>query len=445
MLPKRFAQLSYFAVLLSLTGCGPKEYSGPVSDRPPVGQARPESAGNVGPIVTASAPRPERDESNAPTDAPSADITTPSATAATAAAASQPASNLAVQPVYPDPPPAAGSIRSDILLVNDATLSVAEVLYALRESIEDAKKKQTRSGLANQLERWLRSQTQQEVGSLLVYQKVATTFDEQRNKVLDKAIDAEIQRRIAREFDDSSLRFEKHLKRYGLTLADAKARLRRQLVVRSYTQDLFLPQINIRRDELFDFYRANRANYVTPETRELWMIEIPFARFLPNGGSWAAASQEDKSVAWLASEKQARAAHAALATRPFDEVAREYSLGVHREAGGLWGVIGAPLQSPYDGPSGKAFALAEGQFTEPMQTDVSWCIARCGKINQGKVTSFEEAQDKIRETLREQRYNKLATDYVLRLADQATLVGFDSFVRIAMQRALNTDWPAAEQ
>lgn len=402
------------AILLAIA-CGPREYSGPVQDRPPSGQVAERSAGS-----TPSAPQPADD---------SADDTSVFDTPAT-----QPA----------EPIPTAGAIRGDILLVNEDALTADEVLYAIRNTIEEAKSKQTRSGLLSQLDRWIRSQAQQEVGTLLVYQKAASGFDDERNKVLDKAVGSEVERRIAREFGGSTLRYEKHLKRYGLTPKLAQDRLKRQLIVRSYTQDMFLPQINIRREELLAEYKQRESEYSTPETRELWMIDAPFERFLPNGGRWTTATTEDKSIAWLAAEKHIRQAADALALRPFETVAAEMSLAQQRENGGLWGMIGKPLQPPYDVASGRIFKMAEQQISEPIQTDVSWCIVRCGRISPATRTSFEAAQDNLRTSLREQRYNKLATGYVLGLADKATLVGFESFLRAAALRAASADWPAAE-
>ncbi|MFN0136261.1 MAG: peptidylprolyl isomerase, partial [Phycisphaerae bacterium] len=198
------------------------------------------------------------------------------------------------------------------------------------------------------------------------------------------------------------------------------------------------------REELLAEYRRRDAEFTTNETRELWMIEAPFERFLPSGGRWAVASMEDKSVAWLAAEKHIREVAEALALRPFESVAAEMSLGPHRGSGGLWGMIGKPLQAPYDAASGRIFQFKEQQFSEPIQTDVSWCIVRCGKINPATRTTFEQAQGELRTSLREERYNKLATDYVLGLADKATLVGFDSFVRAGVMRAAGDDWPARE-
>lgn len=355
---------------------------------------------------------------------------------ATAAAASAPAG--------PAPAPyRAGAIRGDALVVNDAVVQVNDVLYALRDRIAEAKRTMAGAALRAQLERWVQSQTQQEVGTILIYGKASAAFDEQRTKALDAIVKREVDSRVLREFGGSEARFEKHLAEFGVALAQYRERVKRQFVVRAHTQDLFLPQVAIRRDELMAHYRANMAKYSTPETRELWIIEAPFEKFLPGGGRWSRATTEEKSIAYLGAKQAIERARRDLTARPFEEVAREHSLGAHREAGGCFGPIARPLAPPYDAATKLIFSYQSGQTSDVIETDSGFVMVRCGTIHPGTVTPFETAQAEIRDQLREERYNKLATDYVVRLAEKASIVGFESFVRTAVDRALSDGWPAA--
>lgn len=338
------------------------------------------------------------------------------------------------EPAAPPLVPTPGAIQPDILMVNDAVLTVAEILYPLRGKIEEARRAQTRRGLREQVMRWVRSQTQQEIGSLLVYQQAMSKLQDQQKEQLEKTVKRELDERITVEFGGSPARLEAHLAEHNLTLEQYKAKLRRDIVVYQYNRETFLPQIHVRRDELLDYYHRNISKYSSAETRELLLIEAPFEKFLPAGLSWEAAAPAAKAQAKLQAVRHIRAAHAALGEKSFEEAAREFSRGPHAEDGGSWGAIGSPLQPPYEEASRKIFEFQTGQCSEPLETSKGWCIVKCGQIAAAQQKSFADAQEEIRETLKNKRFNEVAADYVMRLAEKATITSPDGFINAALQR-----------
>jgi parvulin-like peptidyl-prolyl isomerase len=329
----------------------------------------------------------------------------------------------------------ANAIQGDILLVNKQAVTVDEVLYALRERIAKARQTKSRNALREELERLLRTQTQQEVGSLLVYEKAVSALEDPQIAALDAAVDREVNTRIAREFEGSVAKFTKHLGDYGMSLAQYKERTKKQLVVRGYTREILMPRITVRRDELFEHYKANREKYSTPGSRELLIVEAPFDQFLPQGVSWSAATRDEQARARLKARRHIQDAAAALSGRPFADVATEFSKGPHREQGGSWGEIGTPLKAPYDRISQPIFAMSTGQSTEPIELESGWYIAGCGRVTLAREIPFAEAQPTIRDDLREERFNKVANEYVLNLASKSTVAALDSFLLTAMKRA----------
>jgi hypothetical protein len=328
------------------------------------------------------------------------------------------------------------SIRSDILMVNESVLSVAEVLYPMREWIEQTRAAQTPQHFADQLQRRVRDHIRNEIGSLLVYEKAMSEFPEEKRDALDKAVEQEINKRVSREFGDSVARFQNHLTHYGLTMDQARAMVQRQMMISSYTHDLLTPQIRIRRDELLEYYRRNAGRYATEASRELLLIAAPFDKFLPAGVGWDLASKADQAQARLQAMRHIRRAYDALAKRDFQDVAREYSRGVHAADGGSWGQIGQPLRPPYDDVSRRIFELEEGQYTEPIETDAGWYIAQCGKVIPATQAAFADMQEQIRAELENERFTKLAGDYIYRLAERATISDLEGFINSAVERAL---------
>lgn len=333
------------------------------------------------------------------------------------------------------PRPSRNSIRSDILMVNESVLTVAEVLYPLRDWIEQTRASQTPRGFREQLTRRVRDHVRQEIGSLLLYSQAKATLSDPQLAGLDEAVDREIDQRVSRDFGGSVARLESHLAQHGLTVEQFRQLVQRQMLVSSYTRETLMPQIHIRRDELLGYYRRNLKRYCTEETRELLMIELPFAAFLPEGTTWTTATPSAPAQAKLKAMRRARAAHQALSERDFRDVAREFSRGVQTQDGGSWGQIGQPLQPPYDELSRRIFEFEEGQYSAPIETDLGWYIVGCGRIEPATKRPFVEIQEEIRAELENQRFAQVASDYILRLAEKATISDLNAFINSAVERA----------
>jgi hypothetical protein len=331
--------------------------------------------------------------------------------------------------------PAPGAIEADILMVNNAVLTVPEVLCPLQDELAELRRTRTVSGFQEEARRLIRRKVQEEIGSLLIYAEALGQLDENEKKTLDAAVDKEAENHTAREFGGSTVRLIATLRDCGLTKEQWRESLKRSLVVRQYSREKLMPQVQIRRDELLAEYRRNSPRYSMPETRELLLIELPFEKFLPEGQTWERAGPTERAQAKLKAMRRAREAHEALAERSFAEVAREFSLGSHAESGGSWGMIGRPLQPPYDAVSKLIFEYQEGQVGEPIETPTGWYVVGCGRVQPASQRSFAEVQDEIRSELMERRFNKLSVEYVLRLAEKATISSLDAFVSAAVRRA----------
>lgn len=349
--------------------------------------------------------------------------------------AAAPASAPAAAAVTPPPIAPPGSVQGDIMMVDSTSLTVAEILYTLEQDLAELRKSQSPGGFREQAERLIRRQTQQEIGSLLLYQKAMKGLNDQQREAIDRATDREVEHVTALRYDDNAAKLDRELSRYGLTRAQYREKLRRALVVRQYAREMLLSKAEPRRDELLAYYRDHESEFSSPELRELLMIDAPFSAFLPPGLTWDAAPEAQQARARLAAVRHIRAAQAALAEREFADVARDFSRGMYAESGGSWGLLGQPLQPPYQDATAQIFRFSAGQTSEPIETPAGWCIVKCGTIQPATRLSFADAQEKIRESLRERRFSDLLADYVLALAEKATIVGLDTFMNEALRRA----------
>ncbi|TWT43885.1 Foldase protein PrsA precursor [Phycisphaerae bacterium RAS1] len=327
------------------------------------------------------------------------------------------------------------SIAADVLVVNEATLTAVEVLYPLWGRLEESRRRQTPEGFLESARRLIRVQIQQDVGSILIYGEALARLEERHKEALKQAVGQARERRIAIEFGGSSAKLERELKLRGLTLAQYDARLQRDLVVRDYARERLDPQVTLSRDDLLQYYEQHLSRFQSPATRELRLIEAPFARFLPEDTTWDGATEALRNQARLKALRHIRTAAETLKQHPFDEVAREYSRGLHAEQGGSWGQIGKPLQPPYDDLSRLIFEYSEGQTSEPIETPRGWYLVQCGKIEPERSVSFSQAQEVIRKELGEERFNALANTFIQRLAAKATISNIEEFTAAAVRLA----------
>ncbi|MBL8878593.1 MAG: peptidyl-prolyl cis-trans isomerase [Phycisphaerales bacterium] len=335
----------------------------------------------------------------------------------------------------------AGAVSPDIVLVDAEPLCSAEVLYPLREQIAKSRTQTTRTGFIEDLYRAVRRQAQEEIGRILMFRGASAKFSDAQKTALDGFVKRELNQRVEREFDGSHARFELHLKEHGLTLDQYKAAQRRQIVVQQELYETIVPQLRLRRDELLAFYREHQDQYVQPESRELWMIEAPFERFLPEWLTWARADAAAQAQARLKTVRHIREAHTALSESTFAEVAMKYCRGVHASEGGAWGPIGKPLQAPYDLVSSPIFKFSEEQVSDPIETALGWCIVKCGKITPQRVVPFDEVQDEIRKAMMDERFATLAGEHVRRLAERASISSFEAFVSETVRLVATNSWP----
>jgi len=351
----------------------------------------------------------------------------------------------AASPARPAPPPRPrGQYGADLLIVNEHAITAAEVLYPLRDWILEARGSQSPDVFLEKLQPELYEQIRGEIGRLLVFERAFKELAEPAKKSLDDALEREFEGRVARDFGGSTARFESHLRSFGLSMEQFREALRRAIVVQGYVAELLNPQISIRREELLAYFRENEGRFATPESRELLMIEAPYAAFASAGRPYDALPDSAKAPVKLRALRHIRAAHAALSGRSFGEVAREFSKGLHAESGGSWGLIGEPLVAPFDGLTGRIFTFRQGQYSEPIELEDGWYIVGCGRIEAAQRKTFDQVQPELREELRRKRFEKLANGYVVRLAEEATVVGLESFIDASLALAQSSRWPAPE-
>ncbi|MBI4580358.1 MAG: peptidyl-prolyl cis-trans isomerase [Planctomycetes bacterium] len=316
----------------------------------------------------------------------------------------------------------AGPVGTPVLFVNGDTVTVPDILEPILEALKDDARALSPEAYQAAKRRAIRRQIDLHVSTLLIYQEAKNTYPEKAMEVVDKEIDRRIKEVINERHGGVRARYEAQLKSMDLTMDDVRSRIRRQLLVTQYMRDRFKPLLREPpRRQLYQYYEAHLDEFTTPERAEMLLIEIPLEAVLGAPRNAATAQQiVDARKRAVAQLKRAR--EELDSGVEFTAVARAYSKGLKAAQGGVLSEISpGALRGRWAKSAEVLFTLSENQTSDVIETDDAAFIVRCGKRTPPQQVSFEEAQNRIIERLKDEQFNQLSQEHVGELLAKATV------------------------
>jgi parvulin-like peptidyl-prolyl isomerase len=220
-------------------------------------------------------------------------------------------------------------------------------------------------------------------------------------------------------------RFQAALKQEGMTMAELRRNLERQMFVGQVQQRDVVEKISVTEEESRAYYEGNRQEFTTPSEvtlREI-LIDVPVSE----RGINAAEDDEAKAEAEAVRKR-------AQAGEPFARLAAEASDAPSKANGGLIGPISreelAPaLQKQID-------AMKVGEVTEPLRTARGYQIIKLETRSETKIRSFDEARDDISQKVGDEKVRGERLKYLERLRAQATITWRNDELKRAYEQAL---------
>jgi parvulin-like peptidyl-prolyl isomerase len=231
---------------------------------------------------------------------------------------------------------------------------------------------------------------------------------------------------------EDDAQFEAALKQEGLTLADLRRSVERQMLASEAQRRDVVEKISVTEAEARAYYEANRQTFTTPSAltlREIF-IEVPVS---DRGVNVA----EDDAARAEATEIRKRL----LAGEPFPRLAAESSDAPSRANGGLIGPINrdelaSTLQAQLD-------AMKVGDLTDVMRTPRGYQILKLESRSETKIRSFEDARSDISNRVGESKMTGERLKYLERLRGLATITWRNEELRKAYDQALTARRKAA--
>jgi peptidyl-prolyl cis-trans isomerase SurA len=252
----------------------------------------------------------------------------------------------------------------------------------------------------------------------------------QRGREMGYALGDEQYKQIVQNIRESNnLRdeaaFQAALKQEGLTEADLRRNLERQMLVSQVQRQDLMSKISISEEEVRAYYEAHRDEFTTPAEvtlREI-LIEVPVTDRGIN------VAQDDEARA-KAEEVRARL----VAGEPFPRLAADYSNAPSRANGGLIGPFKMTELAPQF--QQRLQKLNVGDLTEVMRVQRGYQILKLESRTEAKVRTYEEAREDIRQRVMERRLDSERQRYLDRLREQATITWRNEELRKAYEAAL---------
>lgn len=259
------------------------------------------------------------------------------------------------------------------------------------------------------------------VDELLIIQRARelnySLGDEQYKQILDSI------KKSNNLTDDAQ--FQAALKQEGLTEAELRRNLERQMMVSQVQRNEVVEKISVTEEEARGYYEQHRNEFVTPSEvmlREI-LIEVPTT----DRGFNAAQDDEAKAKAEDARKRL-------LAGEPFPRLASELSASASKANGGLIGPIHMEELAP--ALQDLINKLKVGELTTPIRTTRGYQILKLESRTDVKVRTFEEARTNISERVVESKRRAALQRYLDGLREQATIDWKNDELKRAYEQAL---------
>ena len=190
--------------------------------------------------------------------------------------------------------------------------------------------------------------------------------------------------------------FNEALKANNITPAQLKEDIKRQLMINSILEET-RNQISISDEELLEYYNENKESFLE--------LEQVYARHI-------LVETEEEANNLLLQLKEG--------LTDFAELAKEKSIGPSAPSGGDLGFFtrGQMVKEFEDA----VFSLEPGEISDVVQTQFGYHIIKCEEKKEEYSPAFEEAKERISNTLRYQKENEVISTFISKLKEEAVIV-----------------------
>lgn len=308
------------------------------------------------------------------------------------------------------------------LTVNGETINVADFWNGERAELAKQTASSSPESYGGYVAQRAATLIRDRIAEMLLYQRAKLRLTADVETRIDAYVDGEIRKIVTTSYEGREARYEKQLQTEGQTLAEARERLRRELIISGYLEAELKPKIaEPTRAELLAAFNASADSLRRAPRRRMSLIDVRVRDRLSSGidnptpEQWEAARTEARSRAELALAE----IHKGIS---FADVAKKLSDGLHAEEGGSWGWVAPDSVRERFQPAVNALgSLSTGGVSGIIDAGEDFFLVRCDEVDGGHEPDFQTEQPRLRESIVRTSYNRLISELVEELRNKARI------------------------
>lgn len=325
------------------------------------------------------------------------------------------------------------SVTAGVLQVKGNFITLEDLVAAQDTKLAELAQKTSTNQFKEYAARILSQELARKINDELILNEANARMNEQQKAYIDSEVDQARQKLLARA-GGSIKKLENDLAESGTSLDQVLQTQKRAITVQLYLRMKFLPAVAVNRQMLMDYYNTHLDEFTQQKKVQMQIAACPFDEFFPKDVSGIASSAEKLAARSAARDVARQAKERVDAGEDFTAVVRELSKGIKAQSGGIWPMmaVGSFREKQVESA---AFGMGLGQVSDIIETSNGFYIVKVYKLQPGVMQSFEQAQESITATLRQQQYDKLVEEFRKRLEESAHKYYDKDFVALAVQRA----------
>jgi hypothetical protein len=372
-------------------------------------------------------------------------------------------------PVLDPASPAAGTTRGDgeePLLIGEtreiatSVISIKGKFITVQEILNSARDELAAVPQDGMFDRRIRAVVIRSIGRRINNELIYSEAESRLSQPQKDHVNAEVEdmvRGLIADAGGSKTRLEDQLAQRGITLKELREEQRRALTVQIYQQIKFVPAISVTRQMLLGYYSKHKDEFTVEKKVAMQLIAVLLndERYLPKDVGSNPSPQELARARLAARERIEKADKLLKSGSDFGDVAREFS-NIKPDTGGklpLW-AAGSLRQKEVEKAG---FSLQQGQRSGIIESAMvrnssggivnygGFYIVKAYQVQEGKTTSFEDAQDDINKILRNKQLQVLSAKFSERLARESKIPQSPDFVETAVNQAIRLYWKEGER
>ena len=326
-------------------------------------------------------------------------------------------------------PPGVLVVSGETVTCDDITAVSSEMdatMSSLRERLMALARQTTLEEFMEVARPQVRQRLNANISNVILYKRALRQLGDDADEQLDKIVEKDL-RRFVFEHGNDGAAADAALREMGMSRERFKEYRKKQILTDYYVRSKLPYDRPITHREMLECYdRIKDEHFRQAGLVQFRLIDIDAAK--------VSLSEKDDDPLQAARSLANSLMERIRAGEDFAALAREYSHGFRREAGGLWPARDPDaLAQPYDVLAEKARDMTPGDVAGPVEVSGHVFIVKLEQKQEKGYRPYAEVQDRVEEQIRAERRLGALKELDAEVARQVALADTSAFVDVCLE------------